>query len=386
MGRRRVLYYVQSFGNVPFIQSQIEDISDHFDVHLVCNHFISNARSECLKVKGMITVIPFGEPSWLFRFRKQLEMSDLALNYYNPIYSKKLSQFIDDYDPHIIHCQFGYDALLLYDNFFSRSRAVVVTFRGYDASLMLILRSYVMKLSRFLANANVYPLFVSESLRSNLVQAGIKFNSLNRILYSNIDTSFYKRKSYTHTRDILIFTQVSNFREKKGHLYTLTAFERISEEVPDLDFKIVLIGAIDSHATELMKRFSDSPIYNRIVFTGLLNAESVLEKLEESHFFVHNSVTSKFGDQEGIPNSIMEAMSMELPILTTTHSGIPELDDGNTDIFSCEEKDIDGYCRNIKRVVSIAGYSQRNRERIIRYFGRERFIKELTGFYNMIAP
>ena len=56
--------------------------------------------------------------------------------------------------------------------------------------------------------------------------------------------------------------------------------------------------------------------------------------------FVHHSITPQNGDEEGIPTSIMEAMLMKLPILTTYHAGIPELVKHGENGLLCKEKDV----------------------------------------------
>ena len=51
-------------------------------------------------------------------------------------------------------------------------------------------------------------------------------------------------------------------------------------------------------------------------------------------------VTAKSGDSEGLPNVLKEAMATGLPIISTKHTGVPEIvKDGQTG-FLVNEKDV----------------------------------------------
>ncbi|MBL1603589.1 glycosyltransferase, partial [Klebsiella pneumoniae] len=54
--------------------------------------------------------------------------------------------------------------------------------------------------------------------------------------------------------------------------------------------------------------------------------------------FLLPSVTASNGDMEGIPVALMEAMASGLPVISTYHSGIPELIDDHKNGYLCPER------------------------------------------------
>ena len=63
-------------------------------------------------------------------------------------------------------------------------------------------------------------------------------------------------------------------------------------------------------------------------------------------------MTAANGDQEGIPTSIMEAMANGLLVVSTRHSGIPELVEDKVSGRLAEEKDVDGLVSAIKDLIA----------------------------------
>jgi colanic acid/amylovoran biosynthesis glycosyltransferase len=58
-------------------------------------------------------------------------------------------------------------------------------------------------------------------------------------------------------------------------------------------------------------------------------------------------VTATDGDMEGIPNVLKEAMALGLPVVTTSHSGIPELVRDGESGFLAHERDVPGLARGV---------------------------------------
>jgi colanic acid/amylovoran biosynthesis glycosyltransferase len=68
----------------------------------------------------------------------------------------------------------------------------------------------------------------------------------------------------------------------------------------------------------------DLNIDGRVSFTGFVSQEQLREIYSASHIFLHPSQTGRDGNQEGVPNSMLEAMASGLPVFATQHGGIPE--------------------------------------------------------------
>jgi glycosyltransferase involved in cell wall biosynthesis len=65
-------------------------------------------------------------------------------------------------------------------------------------------------------------------------------------------------------------------------------------------------------------------ISGRVIFTGFLTQEKLRALYADAHLFLHPSEQGPDGDQEGIPNSMLEAMANGIPVIATRHGGIPE--------------------------------------------------------------
>jgi len=110
------------------------------------------------------------------------------------------------------------------------------------------------------------------------------------------------------------------------------------------------------------------------------DSEKAKALMNEADVFVHHSVTSEQGDMEGIPNAIMEAMAMELPILSTFHSGIPELVEDNVNGYLTKERDIQDMALKMDLLRKWSKLPV-NREKIIASFEQENHCKQLVTFY-----
>ena len=76
----------------------------------------------------------------------------------------------------------------------------------------------------------------------------------------------------------------------------------------------------------------------------------------------------------------MEAMAMELPVLSSYHSGIPELVTDGVNGYLVNERDIDTYALRMADIISW-GKMKVNREVIADEFEIKKHIAKLEAFY-----
>jgi len=126
--------------------------------------------------------------------------------------------------------------------------------------------------------------------------------------------------------------------EKKGIEYGLRAAAMLAGRGVPLRYDIVGDGPLRPRLEAVAH---EAGIADRVFFHGWRVQSEVVDLMRDSDVLLAPSVTDADGDQEGIPVTLMEAMAMGLPVVSTQHSGIPELvTDGRTG-YLAPERDVE---------------------------------------------
>jgi colanic acid/amylovoran biosynthesis glycosyltransferase len=122
----------------------------------------------------------------------------------------------------------------------------------------------------------------------------------------------------------------------------------VLEEIPDTDYIIAGDGPLRNKLNNLINKFR---IESKVKILGNKTHEEIIELLYGSDILLAPSLVAKDGDCEGIPVVIMEAMATGLPVISTYHSGIPELVKNGKSGFLVPEKDIKGIADKLKYLI-----------------------------------
>jgi colanic acid/amylovoran biosynthesis glycosyltransferase len=375
--KKRLLYFSgYDYHKSTFIRQDVEAMNNHLEIKYIS--YVDGELNSNLGQNSERVVFP--ESSFRSKIRWRLEAMGLIFNWKEKSYANKLAKAINSFNPHIIHCQFSYEGAKLIQNY-DTDLPIVINFRGYGASYKLHNKKYVSWLKKILNQKNIYPIFVSNSLKNNLLKEGIRFRNKPNILYTGVDTDIFKRMKNVRLENT-IFLQVSNFNDKKGQEITIHAFNKHLKNSENRMSQLVFVG--DGKNMTKCKELVDSlNLQDKVLFKGAMNRQQIIGEMENSSIFVHHSITPSNGDQEGIPNSIIEAMSMELPILSTYHSGIPEAVEHGINGFLCLENDIESYSKQMSEIESW-DYLEINREKVLKHFNINIHIDQLKHIYNHI--
>ena len=86
-----------------------------------------------------------------------------------------------------------------------------------------------------------------------------------------------------------------------------------------------------------------------MTFTGFVSQPELRDLFHRSHIFLHPSETGADGNQEGVPNSMLEAMASGLPVFATRHGGIPEAIENGISGVLVAERDAEALAHELLR-------------------------------------
>jgi glycosyltransferase involved in cell wall biosynthesis len=117
------------------------------------------------------------------------------------------------------------------------------------------------------------------------------------------------------------FLQACRLIEKKGLQTSLLSFAKFVARYPQSRFTIAGEGPLQTQLESLARELG---LGGKVSFPGFVSQSELRELLYGSHIFLHPSERGADGNQEGVPNSMLEAMASGLPVFATEHGGIPE--------------------------------------------------------------
>lgn len=134
------------------------------------------------------------------------------------------------------------------------------------------------------------------------------------------------------TNDPLVIVTPAELKVHKGHVYAIDA-AKILIETGFSDFKWFFYGN-GPLLNELQKKVKELNLINHCFFFGNIDHQKLLNKYKNNEVDIVISPSISILDVfEGIPVSLMEAMSYEVPVIATDCGGTKELVDGQSGIL-----------------------------------------------------
>lgn len=380
----KVLFFVREIKapSITFIRKQIQLVGGNHEVLTVTvSH---QARYE---VEGIPCVgIAFQDSFWTNRPMRRLAKWDFYYGFFNPVFGKRLRQAVEEFGPDVIHCQFGTDGLLFLDHFPNERKVpVFIQFRGYDASFMYGKKSYLRRLAEYFNKPWIHPIYVSRHQYDRTLTHGLQPDK-KRVLYSCTDTDFftYTPKRSDPSKSTFKFLQVGRLVDGKGHEFTLLAFQRILLHLCDAGKNATLsfVGGGELE-TFLRQKCLELGLSGLVNFFNSVSQKEVMLYLKETDFFLHPSLITSAGRTEGIPNAIMEALAIGVPVIATKHPGIDELMCSGGALFLVEEWNVAQYADAMIQLIEgkLPYDPRKSRIMIEEKFSAKQHIDQLLGFY-----
>jgi len=171
---------------------------------------------------------------------------------------------------------------------------------------------------------------------------------------------------------------------KKSPINMLDSFRRAQEVDPALRLDYVGSGPLLGSARDFVSALD----VGAVTFHGVLPHKQAQAVLDGADIFLqHSQEDSDTGDCEGVPVIILEAMARGIPVVSTRHSGIPEVVvDGETGIL-VDEGDTRAMAEAIVRLSEDSELRQRmgiaGREAVKERFSSEQEMTALREFLEL---
>ncbi len=172
-----------------------------------------------------------------------------------------------------------------------------------------------------------------------------------------IDVSTFEyRENLPSPDEPVRFVSIARLVEKKGIEYAIRALAHVKDQMPEHEYHIFGDGPLKDSLVALADELGVADV---VKFRGWMAQDELIEAMDSAHALLTPSVTASNGDMEGLPVAIMEGMARGLPVISTIHSGIPELIVHEENGLLAEERDWETLGEQILRLATDPELAQR---------------------------
>lgn len=206
-----------------------------------------------------------------------------------------------------------------------------------------------------------------------------------KIINNGIDTRLFDRSRYrekntsefVHKKKSFCIGTIANFREEKNYPFLIKAFSILIKRHPNL--RLLCVGG--GPLLKQVKRMSEKMgLEKQVFFTGY--SKNVMRYLHLMNLFVLCS------ERESFPNVLLQAMSMEVPVLSAEIGGCVEIVVNGKNGMTYPPNDLNAFVGAVESLIQnkslAARLSENGRKTIVESFDLDRMIKKYTEFFRVV--
>lgn len=206
------------------------------------------------------------------------------------------------------------------------------------------------------------------------------------VIHCGIDVDRYQPVSASN-RERLMIVSVGRLVEHKGFRYLIKACAILKTR--GLRFVCRIIGD-GPQREELTRLIEQSNLHDCVELAGAMTQEAVSAALHSADLFVLACAIEESGMRDGIPVALMEAMALEIPVVSTRVSGVPELVKNGAGLL-VDPEDFEALAGAIEQIARLSAQDRREmgragRAMITKEFNLAVEVEKLVSLFSGAAP
>ena len=206
------------------------------------------------------------------------------------------------------------------------------------------------------------------------------------LIYHGVDTQRFQAPVQRCAPDPPLIIAVGRFKAKKGFDVLIDACRALDDRGHAFQCEIIGYG---EERERLAQRVVAQGLGASVRLLDPLDHDEIAEKLKQARVFVLPCRIPPDGDRDGIPNAVLEAMAAELPVVSTSVSGIPEVIESGHNGLLVEPDNAAALANAITALLTnpdlAAELGRQARATVIRNFCWHRNIGRLQDLFDTVA-